>query len=65
MYNAQRTMHWLTYPTAPGYWNDAVKQKKIIHYSSKPKPWDSEAKKGELEILWWSHYIEMIMDNPQ
>ncbi|KAF0701185.1 Aste57867_8336 [Aphanomyces stellatus] len=57
-YNAQRTMHWLTHDTKPGYW-DAVGRVKILHCSSSPKPWENPAKKGELEMLWWHYYTEM------
>lgn len=54
-YNALRTMYWFTH-TNPGYW-DAVKPVKILHFCSSPKPWDATAKKGDLEQLWWEHYL--------
>ena len=53
-YNAQRTMYWFTHEKRPGYW-DSIKNLKIIHYSSSPKPWESGIKLGELELLWWSN----------
>jgi glycogenin glucosyltransferase len=56
-YNAQRTLHWLTYEKNPGYW-EAVKPLKIIHYSSSPKPWDADKKKGDLELIWWRMFME-------
>jgi len=56
-YNALRTMFWLTAPRTRGYW-DAVKPLKIIHYCSSPKPWDDPKKKGELEMLWWTMFVE-------
>eukprot|EP00928_Gymnodinium_smaydae_P044265 TRINITY_DN29535_c0_g1_i1.p1 TRINITY_DN29535_c0_g1~~TRINITY_DN29535_c0_g1_i1.p1 ORF type:complete len:298 (+),score=58.30 TRINITY_DN29535_c0_g1_i1:52-894(+) len=54
-YNALRTMYWFTHAN-PGYW-DAVKPIKILHFCSSPKPWDPDAKKGDLEQLWWQHYL--------
>ena len=56
-YNAQRTLHWMTFAKQPGYWN-AVKDKKILHFSSSPKPWQDAKRKGELEALWWAAYLE-------
>jgi len=53
-YNAQRTMYWFTYNKRPGYWN-SIQNLKIIHYSSSPKPWESGANLGELELVWWSN----------
>lgn len=58
-YNALRTMYWFTHKN-PGYW-DAVKPIKILHFCSSPKPWDPEAKKGDLEQLWWQHYLRSQM----
>jgi glycogenin glucosyltransferase len=57
-YNAQRTLHWLTYDKQPGYW-EAVGQPKILHFSSSPKPWESGAggRKGPLEMAWWQAYL--------
>lgn len=54
-YNALRTLYWFTHKN-PGYWN-AVKPIKILHFCSSPKPWDAEAQKGDLEGIWWMHYI--------
>uniref|UniRef100_A0A7S2Y0F1 Hexosyltransferase n=1 Tax=Fibrocapsa japonica TaxID=94617 RepID=A0A7S2Y0F1_9STRA len=59
-FNAQRTLHWLTAARNPGYWQ-AAGPHKIIHYSSNPKPWDSGAKKGELEMIWWQYYLRSRM----
>jgi len=59
-YNAQRTLHWLTYSKAPGYW-DSVKPLNIIHFSSSPKPWEDTKKKGDLEIIWWETYTKGAM----
>jgi glycogenin glucosyltransferase len=53
-YNAQRTMYWFTYNKRPGYWN-SIQNLKIIHYSSSPKPWETGASLGELELVWWSN----------
>lgn len=58
-YNALRTMYWFTHRN-PGYWQ-AVKPIKILHFCSSPKPWDAEAKKGDLEQLWWEHYLRSQM----
>jgi len=70
-YNAQRTMYWFTHEKRPGYW-ESIGPLKIIHYSSSPKPWQEsppppssgkqvEGKKllrlGDLEWLWWQHYL--------
>jgi glycogenin glucosyltransferase len=38
-YNAQRFMHQCTYEKQPKYWDVAVGEISIIHYSSSPKPW--------------------------
>jgi len=38
-YNAQRFMHQCTYEKQPKYWDLAVGELSIIHYSSSPKPW--------------------------
>lgn len=54
-YNALRTLYWFTHQN-PGYWN-AVKPIKILHFCSTPKPWDSNAQKGDLEAIWWQHYL--------
>ncbi len=53
-YNMQRTMYWFTYQKRPGYW-DIVQPKKIVHFSSSPKPWEMSmaAAKGDLELQWW------------
>ena len=56
-YNAQRTMHWMTFEKQPGYWN-AIKPIKILHFSSTPKPWKNAEKKGDLEMIWWHYYIQ-------
>ena len=56
-YNAQRTMHWLTYAKQPGYWN-AISPLKVLHFSSNPKPWEETRKKGDLELIWWQCFIE-------
>lgn len=58
-YNALRTMYWFTHSNI-GYW-DAVKPLKVLHFCSSPKPWDPEAKKGDLEQIWWEHYIRSQM----
>ena len=41
-YNAQRFMHHCTYEKQPKYWDDAIEDIRIIHFSSSPKPWDKE-----------------------
>ena len=56
-YNAQRTLHWMTYEKQPGYWN-SIKPIKILHFSSTPKPWNNAEKKGDLEMIWWQFYIQ-------
>ena len=58
-YNAQRTVHWLSFEKNPGYWN-AIKPIKILHYSSSPKPWDATAKRGPLEMEWWMRYVAAV-----
>ena len=55
-YNAQRTLYWMT-QKQPGYWN-AVKPIKVLHFSSSPKPWQAPDKKGELELIWWQHFMQ-------
>ncbi len=70
-YNAQRTMHWLTYAGNPGYWR-SIRPVAILHFSSNPKPWTGAAggkdskngaavKKGELEMIWWHFFVESQM----
>lgn len=54
-YNALRTLYWFTQKN-PGYW-EAVKPIKVLHFCSTPKPWDEGAKRGDLEQLWWEHYL--------
>jgi len=61
-YNALRTMYWFTHSN-PGYW-DAVKPIKILHFCSSPKPWDTGAKKGDLEAVWWQHYLRSQVPMP-
>jgi len=53
-YNMQRTLYWFTYAARPGYW-DSVHPKKIVHFSSSPKPWETSADnaRGDLEWQWW------------
>mmetsp|Transcript_113069 Transcript_113069/g.303406 ORF Transcript_113069/g.303406 Transcript_113069/m.303406 type:complete len:228 (+) Transcript_113069:3-686(+) len=58
-YNALRTMYWFTHKN-PGYW-EAIKPIKILHFCSSPKPWDAQAKKGDLEQVWWEHYLRSQM----
>lgn len=72
-YNAQRTMYWFTYHKRPGYW-DSIGPLKIIHFSSSPKPWqesppngaptnnNSKYRKGDLEWLWWQHFLGLVVD---
>ena len=38
-FNAQRTMHWLTFSGNPGYWL-SIRPVAILHFSSNPKPWN-------------------------
>jgi len=59
-YNAQRTLHWLTYSKQPGYW-EAVKPIAILHFSSSPKPWLAPERKGELELQWWRFFMQAQM----
>lgn len=53
-YNMQRTLYWFTYSIRPGYW-DSIHPKKVVHFSSSPKPWETSmaAARGDLEWLWW------------
>lgn len=39
-YNAQRFMHHCTFAKQPKYWNEGIKDLRIIHFSSSPKPWE-------------------------
>ena len=55
-YNAQRTLHWFTHASQPGYW-EACKPVAVLHFSSSPKPWQSPDRKGELELIWWQHFM--------
>jgi alpha-N-acetylglucosamine transferase len=54
-YNMQRTLYWFTHEKRPGYW-DSIKNKKIVHFSSSPKPWEAtmQTVRGDLELKWWS-----------
>ncbi|KAJ1445820.1 nucleotide-diphospho-sugar transferase [Pelagophyceae sp. CCMP2097] len=56
-YNAQRTLHWFTHSSNPGYW-DSISPLKVVHFSSSPKPWDAPGKKGPLELLWWDTFMQ-------
>ena len=57
-YNAQRILHWFTIKRTDGYWKEVEKNGlKIIHYSSSPKPWEGSSK-GDLEMLWYSNYLD-------
>ncbi|CAJ1357453.1 unnamed protein product [Effrenium voratum] len=58
-YNALRTMYWFTHAN-PGYWQSLMPLK-VLHFCSSPKPWDAEAKKGDLEQIWWEHYLKSQM----
>ena len=31
----------------------------ILHFSSSPKPWEEAKRKGELEMLWWQHFLAL------
>ena len=57
-YNMQRTLYWFTYKKRPGYW-DSIMPKKIVHFSSSPKPWDSTmaTASGDLEFRWWQELM--------
>jgi lipopolysaccharide biosynthesis glycosyltransferase len=53
-YNAQRFMHQCTYEKQPKYWDVAVGDIFVIHFSSSPKPWESSvasasSKDGKVE----------------
>lgn len=58
-YNCQRILYWFTYKKRPGYW-DSIINKKVIHFSSAPKPWDETllTAKGDLELQWWQALME-------
>ena len=58
-YNCQRILYWFTYEKCPGYW-DSITEKKIIHFSSSPKPWEGSifTTKGDLEMQWWQALME-------
>lgn len=58
--NCQRILYWFTHEKRPGYWDDAIKDKKIIHFSSSPKPWDQTmfTVRGDLELRWWQALME-------
>eukprot|EP00347_Sterkiella_histriomuscorum_P022967 403336458 len=61
-YNAQRTLYWFTIKRTDGYWKEIINSKEglvIIHYSSSPKPWVGQPK-GDLELLWFQTYMEML-----
>eukprot|EP00606_Chrysophyceae_sp_TOSAG23-5_P001087 GSChrysophyteH2.ASY1.ANO1.1405.1 assembled CDS len=57
-YNMQRTLYWFTHEKRPGYW-DCIPNKKIVHFSSSPKPWEATmfTVKGDLELLWWRYLL--------
>jgi glycogenin glucosyltransferase len=58
-YNAQRFMHQCTYSKQPKYWDIAVGEISIIHFSSSPKPWQSEheGKKARLPTSSQSDFL--------
>ncbi|KAL7541456.1 hypothetical protein ACHAXR_010953 [Thalassiosira sp. AJA248-18] len=45
-YNAQRFMHHCTYDKQPKYWDQAIDDIRIIHFSSSPKPWEKKGSKS-------------------
>ena len=51
-YNAQRTLHWMTFEKNPGYWN-AINPLKVIHYSSSPKPWEKSKDKYKTGNIYY------------
>ena len=61
-YNAQRILYWFTIKRTDGYWKEVEKDDglKILHYSSSPKPWESQ--KGDLEMLWYQTFLEMLQN---
>lgn len=63
VWNAQRTVHWMTHAKAPGYWDSIAPSINILHFSSSPKPWEVEGatKKGELEMRWWAEFVQSQM----
>ncbi len=48
-YNAQRFMHQCTYEKQPKYWDIAVGEISIIHFSSSPKPWQQVHQSSTIE----------------
>lgn len=58
-YNCQRILYWFTHEKRPGYW-DSIRDKKIIHFSSSPKPWEQTMTtvRGDLELQWWLALME-------
>jgi hypothetical protein len=36
----------------------------ILHCSSSPKPWESGAKRGDLEMVWWASYTAFLAAPP-
>ena len=33
--------------------------KQVLHFSSSPKPWEEAKRKGDLEMLWWQHFVSL------
>lgn len=57
-YNAQRFMHHCTYNKQPKYWDDAIDDLRIIHFSSSPKPWEiSTDNNSRDEVKEYTSYL--------
>ncbi|KAL7426998.1 hypothetical protein ACHAXH_002112 [Discostella pseudostelligera] len=57
-YNAQRFMHHCTYNKQPKYWDDAIDDLRIIHFSSSPKPWEiSTDNNSHDEVKEYTSYL--------
>lgn len=34
-------------------------ERQVLHFSSSPKPWEEAKRKGDLEMLWWQHFVQL------
>lgn len=57
-YNAQRFMHHCTYKKRKNYWDDAIADLCIIHFSSSPKPWEQKTGKPDSKAQGRQPYLD-------
>lgn len=62
-YNAQRFMYHCTYNKQPKYWDDAIDDLRIIHFSSSPKPWEKDINNLRYETKECTSYLSRHDEN--